>query len=205
MNITLFARKTIHHYYIVEGGNVVVNDPDDLGGLTGPGGITSVVLEENKKLWLKHNFSGDISKVPYSLTEEIYYLRFWKEMGLDELEVISPELCNAIFGWGINSGKEAPVTVLQQFINCMNKKATLYPNMFVDGDYGPTTRLRIVDYLTHFKSKDGINKLIEIILSCQTAHYLSITVARKDETNEKYLNGWINRVMGKRARIFKAE
>lgn len=200
--ITLFARTTINHYYQVEGGTCVVNDPDDLGGLTGPGGITEDLLMSYKWLWPKYGFTGQIAKVPYALSEEIFYLEFWLGMGLHHIEKLSPNLADTMFGWGINSGSSYPVRIMQQHINAMNKAQLLYPNMVADGKFGDTTYERLVDYLKAFAKLEGEAKLVDIIMSCQAAHYLSITTSRKEEKNEKWYNGWLNRVMAKRKRIF---
>jgi lysozyme family protein len=203
--ISNFARKTINHYYQVEGGTCVIKIADDLGGLTGPGGITHDTLVANKKLWAKHGFNGDINKVPYALTEEIFYVSFWCKMYLHELELLSPDVCDAMFGWGINSGTSRPVLVLQQHINAMNKKATLYPNLKPDGVMGNNTLKVLHQYLTTFAKKKGMAKLVEIILSCQAAHYLSITTSREEEKNETFYDGWCNRINDKRKRLAENE
>jgi len=196
-------KEIIAFYYEIEGGKFVSDHEDDLGGLTGAGGITMVLLEEFKHLWDKHGFTGDIACIPYNLIEEIYTLRFWNRMWLDKIVEHSEDLADTMFGWAMNSGTGSVVEAFQKYLNGMNLKGELYDELEdIDGGMGRLTFTAFERYLEARSNADPLNKILSVMISYQEVHYVEIAHKRKSQRNDTFLNGWLNRVQKKRERLF---
>lgn len=203
-DIDTLRRQIILHYYEVEGGSVTTDNPDDLGGATGNGGMTQMLMDEYKHLWDKHGFNGDVmGGIPYPLIEEVCTHRFWDRMWLNEIARYSPYLADTMYGWALNSGTGTVIKLLQMHLNGMNRKATLYPELNVDGGMGNNTFDAFEAYFNTRIKDHPMDKLLEVMLSGQTYHYCRITHERKSQNNDTFYGGWLNRIINKRSRLIK--
>lgn len=195
----MLGKDIIKFYYGIEGGKV--NNEDDLGGITGRGGITKTKLDEHKASWSEYSFDGDMDNIPYELYEYIMRTDFWDKMWGDELYDISPKLIDCMYGWAINSGTGRPVEILQKHLCVMNLKQTRYPDTTVDGFMGQHTYDTLVAYLDTCRKRRPIQKLLASLLAAQHTHYLDISYERREEANESFTDGWFVRVMDKDERL----
>lgn len=125
---------------------------------------------------------------------EFYREEFWTRVGAD---CMPPALALEVFDTGVNCGQATAVKFLQRVLNVMNKAGTLYPDIVVDGKWGPGTKAALDAYLETRKNLP----LLLVTLNClQGAHY--ITCAEQREANETYEFGWLlQRVMNQLPKI----
>lgn len=198
-NIHVVRDRIIKHYYGVEGGKV--NNKDDLGGLTGAGGITKTKLDEHEDKWAKYGWSGDMDNIPYGLYHEIMVEDFWDKMWGDKLVTISHKLIDTMYGWAINSSPYYPVKAMQEHLNVMNLKQTRYADTKIDGGMGKHTWDTLGYYLMSCARRRPMDKLIGTLYASQYMHYIDISLGR--EANETFTDGWLNRIMEKMERLAK--
>lgn len=175
----------------VEGG--YVNDPDDLGKETNFG-VTKTTAEdlEFRDLWVKHNWNGDMRTMPKALAFDIYVRGWWDKMQLDTILSINPTLADRVFDFAINAGRENCGKSLKRVLNVLNRAQQDYEDLPVDtGTVGAKTMAALKAYVAK-NGADASDKLTMMMFSMQNYHYVAISEAR--EKNEKFTNGWVNRV-----------
>ncbi len=175
----------------VEGG--YVNDPDDLGKETNFG-VTKTTAEdpEFRDLWAKHNWNGDMRTMPKALAFDIYVRGWWDKMQLDTILSINPTLADRVFDFAINAGRENCGKSLKRVLNVLNRAQQDYEDLPVDtGTVGAKTMAALKAYVAK-NGADASDKLTMMMFSMQNYHYVAISEAR--EKNEKFTNGWVNRV-----------
>lgn len=175
----------------VEGG--YVNDPDDLGKETNFG-VTKTTAEdpEFRDLWTKHNWNGDMRTMPKALAFDIYVRGWWDKMQLDTILSINPTLADRVFDFAINAGRENCGKSLKRVLNVLNRAQQDYEDLPVDtGTVGAKTMAALKAYVAK-NGVDASDKLTMMMFSMQNYHYVAISEAR--EKNEKFTNGWVNRV-----------
>lgn len=166
-----------------------VNHPDDKGGATNFG-ITQATAKEYSRLWSKYSWDGNMKTLPLNLALEIYDLGWWAPLYLDQVYKMSPALAERLFDFSINAGRANAVKSLQRVLNVMNKKATVYRDIVVDGGMGEGTLAALRSCVN--SSKDSVLNLELAMFGMQTYHYIKISEDR--EANESFTNGWLNRV-----------
>lgn len=175
----------------VEGG--YVNDPDDLGKET-IYGVTKTTANdpEFRDLWDKYGWNGDMRTMPKALAFDIYVRGWWDKMQLDTILAINPTLADRVFDFAINAGRENCGKSLKRVLNVLNRAQQDYEDLPVDtGTVGAKTMAALKAYV----AKNGLeasDKLTMMMFSMQNYHYVAISEAR--EKNEKFTNGWVNRV-----------
>lgn len=174
-----------------EGG--YVNHKDDTGGETNFG-ITKAVAIENKGLWSKYGWDGNMKSMPKAFAKEVYRLRYWNKVNGDALHRIHPLLADHLFDFGINAGTGTAVKHLQRALNALNRKQVDYADVGVDGALGQGT-LRSLEAYVRKRGKMGLENLIVALVMMQWNHYLIITENR--EANESFTNGWLERAANK--------
>lgn len=169
-----------------------VNDPDDLGKETNCG-ITKTTAHDPvyRDLWAQFDWDGDMKTLPTELAYAIYTRGWWNKMRLDDILEINPMLADRVFDFAINAGRDNCGKSLQRVLNSLNRLQADYADLVVDGGVGQKT----IDALRAFIKKNGIessDKITMLMFSMQNYHYIAISEAR--EKNEKFTNGWVNRV-----------
>lgn len=186
--IEQFTRENIIAYRAgVEGG--YVNNSNDLGGETNHG-ITKATSLEWKSLWSKYNWDGNMRTMPLALAYDIYTQGWWNKLRLDDVAKIHPVLCDRLFDWGINAGRQRGVFALQDLLNVCNRQQKDYKDIAVDGGMGPGT-LGALQSFVNVRGKAGLRYLIDTHSSLQKAYYVDISKSR--QANEEFTNGWLQR------------
>lgn len=115
-----------------------------------------------------------------------YREHFWDRFQGDAI----PEqaVAEEVFDTAVNLGVERAVEFLQRGLNLLNRRGRLYPDLAVDGAFGPKTLAALRAYL----KKDDPEPLLTILNVLQGMHY----IARIEQSPrlEKYARGWLKRV-----------
>lgn len=173
-----------------EGG--YVNHPNDKGGATNMG-ITQTTANNYKHLWSKYNWDGNMKTLPVGLAKEIYKLGYWDKVKGDHLEKIHPLLADHLFDFYVTSGGWA-VKQLQEGLNLLNDRQRDYADIGIDGALGSGTLNSLRAYAKR-RGKEGVERLILMLVMMQANFYLNI--ARKNESQESFVNGWVERTAKK--------
>ena len=157
-----------------EGGDKFTNDPNDAGGATKFG----VSLTFLQSIHIDENHDGrvdilDIEGLDKDEATDIYWNNFWKSYYDKMPEGIGEKM----FDVAVNTGLVRSNMFLQQALNKLGS------NIKVDGLIGNGT----ITETTKYKPDDILNAYID----AQKAFYMDIV--QKNPTQEKFLNGWINR------------
>lgn len=165
-----------------EGG--YVDDPSDSGGKTNHG-ITEEVARDNGYLGRMRNLSADVA-------ERIAKREYWDVMRLDDIARVAPPIAEEMFDTGFNAGPVRAVGFLQRSLNALNREATDYDDMLVDGKMGERTMRAFYNYL-HHRHSTGEAVMLRALNGLQLEFYMSLTERRQKD--ERFLYGWIlNRV-----------
>lgn len=179
-----------------EGG--YANDVDDPGGETYKGIARRrwpswegwVMVDRTKRMYpsqpelgkqLGYNNELDV------LVRKFYKLHFWDVIWGDEIARLSEELATDMFDMSVNLGSGRATEFLQRTCNAFNNRQRLYPDILVDGDFGPQT---IKAYRSCVRTR-GVELLYKGINILQGSWYLGLMEG--SERFEKYI-GWFERV-----------
>lgn len=177
----------IRHRVGVESG--YVNNSNDLGGETNHG-ITKATSLQWKSLWAKYNWDGNMKTLPEALAMEIYVQGWWVPLKLDAVHDIHPVLCDRLFDWGINAGRQRGVFALQDLLNVCNRQGKDYADITVDGQMGPGTLGALKAFFAK-RGRAGLRYLITTHSGMQNSYYVDISKSRA--ANEEFTNGWLQR------------
>ncbi|AUT34921.1 hypothetical protein BFR69_14090 [Acinetobacter pittii] len=179
MNIDQYLEKVISR----EGG--YVNHPSDHGHAT-KFGITEAVARSN-------GYQGNMQDLPLSVAKSIYQQKYWLEPQFDQIDTISPAIAEELLDTAINCGVNFAKPLLQRALNLLNKEGKEgWPNLVVDGQYGPLTLQALAMYLNR-RNKEGEKVFVRILNIMQGQHYIEIT--ENNPNYEDFFYGWIlNRV-----------
>lgn len=165
-----------------EGG--YVNHPADRGGPT-RWGITEQVARA-------YGYGGEMGQLPRETAKEILLKRYWIAPGFDDVAAFAPRVAEELFDTGVNMGVSVPPPMLQRALNLLNRGASDYPDIAIDGRIGPMT----LDALRRFIGKRGTAGeavLLKVLDGFQVTRYAEITEARP--ANEAFFYGWLaNRI-----------
>jgi lysozyme family protein len=165
-----------------EGG--YVDHPADRGGAT-RWGITQAVARAQ-------GYAGDMRALPRDKAVAIYRQLYWAAPALDKVAARAPAVAAALFDGGVNMGPAVAIGFLQRALNALNRGASDYPDMPLDGRVGAAT-LAALDAFLARRKPNGEAVLLKAIEALQGERYLSL--AEKRPANEAFLYGWLaNRV-----------
>lgn len=160
------------------------NHPYDPGGET-MYGITKVVARANF-------YQGPMDQMPLDWAKRIYRVQYWESQRLDAIAAASPSAAFELFDTGVNMGVGTAGKFLQEALNALNRGATEWPDLTVDGVLGPVT----LDCLTRYVRKRGTqgeHVLVRILNALQGAEYIRQT--KVNPKKEDFIYGWFaNRV-----------
>ncbi|TPG19954.1 hypothetical protein EAH87_09025 [Sphingomonas koreensis] len=161
-----------------------VADPADPGGVT-RFGITEAVARQQ-------GYAGDMRALPRSEAAAIYRGLYWVRPGFDQVAVRAPDLAAELFDTGVNMGPAVGAGFLQRALNALNRGASDYPDVVVDGQIGPKTLAALDGFLVR-RGAAGETVLTKAIDALQGARYVSLAETRP--ADEAFLYGWLaNRV-----------
>lgn len=166
----------------IEGG--YSDNPDDSGGETNFG-ITVAVARAN-------GYHGSMREMPLDVAKRIYKTMYWDSLMLDRVYEMSPLIAKEMFDTGVNLGVDASGRFLQRCLNVLNLRATLYPDLKIDGRIGPMS-LYALELFLKARGKNGVLAMLRLLNSLQGAFYVEL--AEKREKDEAFVYGWaLNRV-----------
>lgn len=160
-----------------------VNNPDDLGGET-IWGVTKATADE-------YGYKGAMKDMPQSTAFAIYDKLWWQRMRLDQIMVISPQLADRMFDFGINAGRGNCIRELQRILNVLNRQQKLYNDIDADGGIGKLT-LDALGGFVRARGKEGVKRIV-VELFCHQGYYYT-DISEKRKKNEEFTYGWYNRL-----------
>ena len=135
MNIEQYLKELIDR----EGG--YVNNPADRGGPT-KYGITEAVARAN-------GYKGNMRDLPLDVTKSIYRQQYWISPRFDQVNTISSAVAEELLDTGVNCGTGFAKPLLQRALNLLNNQGKgSWPDIAVDGVYGPATLNALKTYLS---------------------------------------------------------
>ena len=117
------------------------------------------------------------------LTRALYKVRFWDVLKLDDLR--DQRISEELFDTAVNQGPGVAARYLQEALNLLNRDEADYPDISEDGIIGPITLGLVNRHRRPFNIYITLNGL-------QFELYKNL--AENDPTQEKFFNGWLNRV-----------
>lgn len=165
-----------------EGG--FVDHRADRGGAT-RWGITEAVARAQ-------GYRGAMAQLPRTVAADIYRRLYWTAPGFDRVATRAPAVAAELFDTGINMGPATAATFLQRALNALNRGATDFPDLVLDGVPGART-LAALDAFLATRRPHGERVLVKALEALQGERYLSL--AERRPANEAFLYGWIaNRI-----------
>lgn len=164
---------------IIEREGDYVDNPDDSGGPT-RWGITEREARAN-------DYTGPMQALPRAVAFDIYQARYWNALNLDIIEKLAASIAEELADTGVNMGVHRAGTFLQRALNVLNKKATQYPDLVVDGQPGEKTMKALKRYL-FLRGRDGQVVLLRMLNALQGAFYIEL--AERREKDETFIYGW---------------
>jgi lysozyme family protein len=153
---------------------------EDRGGPTN-WGITRATASAN-------GYHDDMRAMPQSVARDIYRRRYWLEPGFGKVSLFSPSIAEELADTGVNMGPATAARFLQRALNVLNLEHTVFPDIVVDGEIGPTTLNALGAYLK-FRNKDGERVLLTALNCLQGNRYIELAEARPNQ--EQFVFGWL--------------
>ena len=165
-----------------EGG--FVDHPADRGGATN-WGITQAVARAE-------GYAGAMRGLPRGTAAAIYARLYWLKPGFDTVAARAPNIAAELFDTGVNMGPAVATGFLQRALNALNRGATDYPDLVLDGVVGPRL-LAALDAFLARRGKGAEAVLLKAIEALQGERYVAL--AERRPANEAFLYGWLaNRI-----------
>jgi len=165
-----------------EGG--YVDHPADRGGPTKYG-----ITEQVARAW---GYTGDMHDLPIETARAIYVERYWSGPGFQQVSARTSAIAEELLDTGANMGPMVASKMLQRALNALNREATSYPDIPVDGVIGRMT-LYALDQFIAARGAAGVTVLLRLLNALQACRYVEIAESRPSQ--EAFLFGWIsNRV-----------
>ena len=179
MNIEQYLDELIKR----EGG--YVNNPADRGGAT-KFGITEAVARAS-------GYKGNMKDLPLEVAKAIYRKNYWTAPRFDQVNIVSSAVAEELLDTGVNCGTGFAKPLLQRALNLLNNNGKAgWPDLSVDGIYGPATLNALKTYLVK-RGKEGEKVLVRVLNIMQGQRYIEI--CERNKSQEQFFYGWIaNRV-----------
>lgn len=160
------------------------NDPADRGGET-RFGITAAVARA-------HGYDGPMRTLPQRLARDIYRRSFWTAPQFDAVAALAPAIAAELFDTGVNMGPPVAATFLQRALNALNRGASDYPDIALDGRVGTATLCALRLFLAR-RRPGGERVLLKAVEALQGERYVAL--AERRPADEAFLYGWLaNRI-----------
>ena len=161
-----------------EGG--YVNNSSDRGGAT-RFGITQAVARSA-------GYHGDMRAFPRDQAARLYRRTYWVRPGFDRVAEVMPGVARELFDTGVNMGVAVAVCFLQRALNALNRGASDYSDIALDGRVGPATLAALSAFKAH-RGAAGAAVLLKAIDALQGERY--VRLAERRPANEAFLYGWL--------------
>lgn len=162
------------------------NHPADRGGAT-RWGITEKVARA-------HGYGGDMRSYPHEEAVGVYRRIYWLRPGFDLVAKLAPALAAELFDTGVNMGPAVAAGFLQRALNALNRGASDYPDLAVDGRIGGQTVEALKRFLDRRGAAAGESVLLKAVEALQGERYLRL--AEERPANEAFLYGWLANRLG---------
>lgn len=160
------------------------NHAEDSGGAT-RWGVTQAVARAA-------GYYGDMRLYPRGDAAQVYRRRYWTRPRFDDVADRAPMIAAELFDTGVNMGPAVAAGFLQRALNALNRGATDYPDIALDGQIGPQT-LAALDGFIARRGAGGETVLLKAIEALQGERYVALAEGRP--ANETFLYGWLaNRI-----------
>lgn len=159
--------------------------PADRGGAT-RFGITEAVARAN-------GYAGDMRYFTRPAAVAIYRRLYWVRPAFDRVATRAPALAAELFDTGVNMGPAVAAGFLQRALNALNRGASDYPDVAVDGRIGAKT-LAALDRFVTLRRAAGERVLVKAVEALQGERYLKL--AEQRPANEAFLYGWLANRLG---------
>jgi len=160
------------------------NHPADRGGPT-RWGVTERVARA-------HGFAGDMRGFPRAQAVAVYRRLYWLNPGYDRVAERAPRIAAELFDTGVNMGPATATGFLQRALNALNRGASDYADIALDGAIGSRTLAALDGFLARRRAA-GEGVLLKAIEALQGERYM--TLAERRPANEAFLYGWLaNRI-----------
>lgn len=161
-----------------EGG--YAHHPADRGGETNWGITVAVACGEG--------YDGPMRALSRAQAAVIYRRRYWIAPGFDAVAVRAPHVAAELFDTGVNMGVAVAASFLQRALNALNRGASDYPDVPLDGVVGARTLAALAAFLVR-RGAAGEGVLVRAMDALQGERYL--TLAERRPANEAFLYGWL--------------
>lgn len=161
------------------------NHPADRGGPTNFG-ITEATARA-------HGFTGDMRQLRREFAASVYRETYWTLPKFDQVAAIYPTVAAELFDTGVNMGPATAARFLQRSLSLLNRGATDYPDLAIDGLLGRGS-LNALEVYRNKRGGVGELVLLKALEACQAARYLDL--AEKKPTQEAFLYGWLAERIG---------
>lgn len=123
------------------------------------------------------------------LVRQFYRMQFWDRFLGDQVAAESPAVAAELLEAGVNLGVHRAVSFLQEALNMQNRRATVYPDLVVDGRLGQRTLNTLRRYLQSGPGSRGDHE--SILLNCMNGEQY---IAYKTNPLAELNRGWFRRV-----------
>lgn len=164
------------------------NHPADKGGPTRWG-----VTEQTARSF---GYAGDMRVFPREKAVEIYRTQYWTLPKFDRVATIYPAVAAELFDTGINMGQSVAAGFLQRALNVLNRGASDYPDLRIDGLLGNISLAALTDF-KRVRGAAGEQVLVKALDALQGARYIDL--AEQRPANEAFLYGWLANRIGQAA------
>lgn len=174
--------KLIDDVIVREGG--FSDHAADRGGATRYG-ITEAVAR-------REGYTGPMRTLPRATAATIYRRLYWIVPRFDRVASHAPALAAEMFDTGVNMGPAVATGFLQRALNALNRGATDYPDLILDGAIGPATLAALRGFL-RTRGRAGEAVLLKAVEALQGERYINL--AERRPANEAFVYGWLaNRI-----------
>jgi lysozyme family protein len=158
--------------------------PADRGGAT-RWGVTEAVARGS-------GYGGDMRAYPRDDAAAVYRSLYWIRPRFDDVASRASLIAAELFDTGVNMGPAVAAAFLQRALNALNRGASDYPDIALDGWIGPRT-LAALDGFIARRGDSGETVLLKAIEALQGERYVALAESRP--ANEAFLYGWLaNRI-----------
>lgn len=169
--------QIIDHIIGVEGG--FVDDAADSGGATRYG-ITEATAR-------RCAYTGSMADLSIDTARAIYVAEYWQPIRGDDLAAESAHIARELMDTAVNQGVGRAAEYLQRSLNVLNDRGSLYADLKVDRNIGPTT-ISIYRQFAAQRGDPGRTVLLNMLNCLQGSTYVSLAEAR--EKDERFVYGW---------------
>lgn len=132
----------------------------------------------------------DGDTVLHDMVLALYRAKYWDAIRGDAIK--SQDIAAELLDMAIHLGSRRAVLFLQRALNALNRRATLWPDIVVDGDMGPTTERTLSEY----EAREAPNFLLKALVLQRGAYYVDRVL--EHEQSEEFLRGWLRRIVVQR-------